>query len=184
MDDLRLGSKILEYRQQKKLNNRQLAEMANITPSMLSQIERGLATPSIHVLRVIAKVLDIPLFHLFIDDTVNEQCIVRAGNQKRMVLPQNEALSYELLTPDLRGTIEFAKMTLEPGAFSTEEPIGHIGEEVAYVMEGKTDLWMQKEQFVLEEGDSVRIPPNTEHKWENNYPEKATVIFAITPPSF
>ena len=40
---------------EKGLTSKQLANMAEITPSMLSQIERGSANPSIQTLKVLAK---------------------------------------------------------------------------------------------------------------------------------
>lgn len=61
-------SKIKEYRIAKNLTIKELAEKANITSSMLSQIERGLANPSINTLKLIAQALDTPLFKFFIED--------------------------------------------------------------------------------------------------------------------
>ena len=43
------------------LSVRKVANLANITPSMLSQMENGLVNPSINTLRAIAQVLDTPL---------------------------------------------------------------------------------------------------------------------------
>ena len=40
--------------------------MADITPSMLSQIERGSANPSIQTLKVLAKALDVPTFSFYL----------------------------------------------------------------------------------------------------------------------
>ena len=46
MSDINIGEKIAQYRKRKGLSIRELAKLANVTPSLLSQIERGLANPS------------------------------------------------------------------------------------------------------------------------------------------
>ena len=46
MNDINVGEKIAEYRKAKGLSSRELATLVNITPSMLSQIEKGSANKS------------------------------------------------------------------------------------------------------------------------------------------
>lgn len=65
MENIDIGKKVEKYRKMKDLTNRELAALAGITPSMLSQIERGLANPSIQTLKVLAKTLDVPTFSFF-----------------------------------------------------------------------------------------------------------------------
>ncbi len=179
-----LGRKIQEYRKIKNLSIRQLAKMVDVTPSLLSQIERGVANPSINTLKAISKALDIPLFSFFAGEENTKELIVRSNHRKKMIFPENYELSYELLSPDLKGTIEFALMKLNPVSCSSEGLMEHAGEEAAYVLEGTVTLLMNDESYTLFAGDSVRIPPSMKHKWENPYEKKAVVIFAVTPPSF
>lgn len=51
MENIDIGKKVEKYRKAKGLSSRELAKLAEITPSMLSQIERGLANPSIQTLK-------------------------------------------------------------------------------------------------------------------------------------
>lgn len=60
MENINIGKKVKELREYKELSMRELAKMAEITPSMLSQIERGLANPSIQTLKLLAKALEVP----------------------------------------------------------------------------------------------------------------------------
>lgn len=184
MEKIDLGNKMAKYRKARNLNIRQLSEITELTPSMLSQIERGIANPSINTLRLIAKALDVPMFSFFIEDSNTKDLYVRANQRKRMIFPENNKLSYELLTPDLTGSIEFALMKLMPQSVSTEKLTEHNGEEVAYVMEGKLDLYLNDDVITLNNGDSVKIPANMKHKWANPYDVDSTIIFAVTPPSF
>ena len=59
MVSLELGAKIRNYRKAQGLSMQDLAKKINITPSMLSQIERDLANPSINTLKLISSALNI-----------------------------------------------------------------------------------------------------------------------------
>lgn len=184
MDDINIGKKIMEYRKSKNLNIRELATMASVTPSLLSQIERGVANPSINTLKVISSVLDVPLFTFFVSSVAAKDLVVRHENRRGIVFPESHNFSYELLSPDLNGMLELALMTLTEDSCSSEHAMGHEGEEAAYVIRGRIKLFLDGEEVVLNKGDSVRIPPHMKHKWENTFSETAEILFAVTPPSF
>ena len=61
---------------------------------------------------------------------------------------------------------------------------GHIGEEVAYIIHGETDINLNGAIYHLCEGDAIKIPPKTPHRWINDSDQEVNVIFSITPPSF
>src|SRR5688500_20196524 len=60
-----LGERIKALRLERELQQRQLAEKAELTPSMVSQIESGRLTPSLHTLGKIADALSVPIGALF-----------------------------------------------------------------------------------------------------------------------
>lgn len=186
MENINIGKKIAEFRNAQNLTIKSLAEKASITSSMLSQIERGLANPSINSLKMISKALNIQLFTLFIEDNNTEDLIVRKDDRKTMNLESNhgEIISYELLSPDLKGEIEFSLMELTPQSQSSINPLAHEGEEVALVLSGSIDIFLNDQKVTLYEGDSIRIPKHTAHRWINNYQLLAKVVFAVTPPTF
>ena len=63
LEELNLGKKIQAIRTKCSLSVRKVASLANITPSMLSQIENEQVNPSINTLRSIAQVLEPPFTH-------------------------------------------------------------------------------------------------------------------------
>ncbi|PDZ44776.1 MerR family transcriptional regulator [Bacillus wiedmannii] len=66
-----------------RINYKRLAEMADITPSMLSKIEKGITNPSLQTLKLISVALTIPLFNFFLEDTNTEELVVRADHRKK-----------------------------------------------------------------------------------------------------
>ncbi|HOD75721.1 MAG TPA: helix-turn-helix transcriptional regulator, partial [Syntrophorhabdaceae bacterium] len=60
-----IGKKIREFRDAKSLNIKQLAELVECTPSLISQLERGKADPSISMLKRIAEALNVNIVDFF-----------------------------------------------------------------------------------------------------------------------
>ena len=60
-----LGERIKALRAERTLQQRQLAEKAGLTPSMLSQIESGRLTPSLHTLGKVAGALGVSIASAF-----------------------------------------------------------------------------------------------------------------------
>lgn len=184
MNDLTVCKNISQYRKEKNLTIKELSNLAGVTSSLLSQIEKGSANPSLNTLKMISKSLDIPLFKFFIDEVPTESLVVRSNSRKTISFPESESFSYELLSPDLTGDIEFMIMKIPMNSSSSEEPLSHKGEEVAYILKGKVLLHLFDKIITLDTGDSVKIPPYGKHKWINDFDCDAEVIFAITPTSF
>lgn len=181
MENIDIGKKIEKQRKEKDLTSKELAKMADITPSMLSQIERGSANPSIHTLKVLAKALDVPTFSFLLEETNTDDLIVRSHKRKKMII---DNLSYELLSPDFTGNLATAIMTVPPNTSSSENVLEHKGEELAFVLDGTITLYLNEEEYTLETGDSVKIPAYLKHKWVNHFGKNAIVLFSVTPPIF
>ncbi|MED2215799.1 helix-turn-helix domain-containing protein [Bacillus thuringiensis] len=183
MHNINVGQKIKAFRKAAGLTSKRLAELADITPSMLSQIEKGITNPSLQTLKLISAALNIALFNFFLEDTNTEELVVRANKRRKITFPESGNVSYELLSPNLDGSMELALMNLLPQTASSIDPVAHIGEEIAFILEGHVKLYLNDEVLLLNTGDSVKIPSYAKHKWENNSSNKVIVIFGVTSPS-
>ena len=128
-DDTRLVGETLRRRRQiRGMSLRQVAEKAGISVGMLSQVERGLAAPSIKTLRAVCAAMDMPVNWLFHRDGEGRSpasaFIVPAG-ARRSLTYQGGALTKELLTPDTQPTIQMLRFVLQPGV-SSGEPAGAV----------------------------------------------------------
>jgi transcriptional regulator with XRE-family HTH domain len=70
-DVLNIGVKLRIARQQKQLSLRELAARAEVSPSLLSQIENGKANPSVMTLHNVATALEVPITFFFPDPAKN-----------------------------------------------------------------------------------------------------------------
>lgn len=75
-------------------------------------------------------------------------------------------------------------MSVSPNTSSSESLLEHKGEEVAFGLEGKIKVFLNEEEYILNTGDSVKIPAHMKHKWENHFSTRATILFSVTPSIF
>ena len=87
LDAVNIGEKIQAYRQQKGLNIKELSRLVGISPSMLSQMERNLANPSINTLKALSAALETPLYYFFMGESHKEEVVVRPQDRKTVVTP-------------------------------------------------------------------------------------------------
>jgi len=177
-----LGETIRRIRAEKGLSLRELAEMTELTPSFLSQVERDLAEPSITSLRKIADALGAPIFY-FLMENGKPSPVVRKNERKALKMPQSH-LVYELLVPDLNRSMEVWIGRLTKGAVSCDMPLTHQGEECIVVLHGKMEVQLGEEFHVLDEGDSIYYFGSIPHKLKSVGEEELVFISAITPAVF
>lgn len=196
-----LGSQIRGLRRAQRLSSVELARRCGVSPSLISQVERGLTAPSLEVLWGVARALDVPIgtfFHADAEPAANAEpsaaagvavplprsgaVVVRAGARKRLGL--TSSLTYQLLSPDLQHRIEFVWVEFGPGEQGPLEPFTHAGEEQMVVIRGEMHVWIDGVERILREGDAITFDSALPHRSANMGGEPAIVIAAITPPSF
>jgi transcriptional regulator with XRE-family HTH domain len=190
-DALELGRRIRRIRLERRLTLQAVARLAHVSQSLISQVERGLASPSISTLRRIAGALDVPIAELFVggdgsedeNDPTGRRLVVRRHERKGLRVPQSR-VEYELLTPDLNRRVEFLWIEYEPGSITHPEPMSHPGEENAVCLEGSVVVTIDRQEFLLTPGDSISFDSGRPHQVENRTDKRAVLVSAITPPSF
>lgn len=183
MNDHRLGQTVLNYRKKSGMTIREFADYAGISTSLISQIERGQANPSLSVLKLIAQALNVPLFTLFINEIDTDSLISRKHDRKKVYRENSDHIVYDVLTPDfMKAHIELLLMDLNAHASTTESHYSHDNqEEIAVVMKGQAYVELEGTEYFLNEGDVVRIPPNVKHRFLNKSDEPNHILFVLTP---
>jgi transcriptional regulator with XRE-family HTH domain len=181
--ELELGRRIRILREEKGLPLRAVAEGAAVSESFLSQVERGVASPSVASLRRIAEALGESVAAFFEGPVVRGR-VVRASERLRMVHPRRQWEDM-LLTPRESRRLQVILSTIEPGAGSGDEPYSHDSdEECVIVLKGQLVFWVGEERYELDEGDSILFESRIPHRNSNRGSTKAEVLWIITPPSY
>lgn len=186
-----LGGIIRGLRQERRSSIGTLAAACGVSTSLISQVERGLTSPSLDVLWSIAQALDVPIGTFFQEEddeteaaehTSADAVVVRIDHRKKLGI--NSDLVYELLSPDLRHQIELIWVEFGPGVEGPLAPFMHPGEEQMVVIRGEMHFWVGETEYVLQAGDCITLDSSKPHRAGNRSDAPAAVIAAITPPSF
>jgi transcriptional regulator with XRE-family HTH domain len=177
-----LGQRIKVLRAERQLQQRQLAEKAGFTPSMLSQIESGRLTPSLHTLGKLAGALGVSIGALF-EAAPNGRLHVSRKHEYPVVSFDGTAETWHVLGAGLfKGKIRAVVSTLGPRAkgVQTDKVILDPGQmKLFYVIEGKVALLYNGERHALQAGDSAYLDAGTPHGWENVGAKTAKVLWVI-----
>lgn len=179
-----LGKAIKAARRDKGMTVERLGRVAGVSTGLISQLERGRGNPSFLTLRRLAEALELPFGHFMQGPRPQGGMVVRADQRKRLVLPHPTEIVHELLTPDLRRSLEVLRTTVPPGWSNQDRPFRHMGEECVHVLQGTLEVAVGSSSWELAEGDSITYDSDTPHWYANHGSMPAIVIGAVTPPSF
>ena len=177
-----LGARIKALRMERELQQRQLAEKAGLTPSMVSQIESGRLTPSLHTLGKVAGALGVAIAALF-DGQPAGSILVTRKKDYPVVSFDGSSERWAVLGAGLfQGKIRAVVSTLAPRStgVTTDKVVIKSGQmKLFYVLDGKVGLHYGGERYQLETGDSALLDGGTPHGWENLGTRKAQALWVI-----
>ncbi len=179
-----LGNDVRGLRKSRGLTLNELSLKIGRSVGFISQVERGLSSPSIDDLRAIAAALDVPTSWFFANESQNDDelgLIVRADS-RRVLGTAETGIVEELLSPDLGGSFEIFRSVFQPGAEMKADVLRKT-EEAGYVVSGQFEVSIDGHWFVLNEGDSFRFEEKP-YRWKNTGEEPAIVIWAVSPPVY
>jgi transcriptional regulator with XRE-family HTH domain len=179
-----LGQRIKALRQERALQQRQLAEQAGLTPSMVSQIESGRLTPSLHTLGKIAAAFGVSIGSLLDGQVPPAGSLQISRKQDHPVISfDGSSERWTVLGAGLfQGKIRAVVSTLEGRSrgVATDKVVIRPGQmKLFYVLEGTVGLHYSGDRHVLEAGDSALLDGGTPHSWENLGTRTARALWVI-----
>jgi len=153
-DKFDLGRKIHRLRKEKLLTLKQLSEMSNVTATHISELERGLASPTISTLYRIAQALRKPAAYFL--PTEEERSYHVTTEKKRKRISRN-GYELEFISSDMNN----ARLVVVNVKFDGEvtlHPLGYVGDEKMFsVLRGKVEVELNGNTIQMEKGDSLQI---------------------------
>jgi transcriptional regulator with XRE-family HTH domain len=177
-----LGEQVRDRRHARGLSLRELAERTGLTASFLSQVERGVTSPSIDSLRKISRALHVPIFHFLLEPEETSP-VVRRKERIRVIWPGSE-ITWQLLTPNLHQKMEALLTEWEPGV---ERPVVNFGErteEFVYVLQGQLEVTLGEQAYLLGPGDTIYFEGMMLRGLEPQGDVTVRFLSVITPPVF
>ncbi len=194
-----VGDRIRELRRARGLSLEIVAERCDVSIGFLSQIERGMSSPSLKLLTTLADVLDVHFGTLFVTDesaTVEPSSlpgkrkakkapatsiVMKAGKGPRLKLWRSGIHKQLLTEPGAQLPFSYFTMHMEPGATSGGQLYQHSGNEAGLVLVGRLSLTVEDQTWLLGEGDSFFFASNKPHRFVNPSRGRTSVVMVHTP---
>jgi transcriptional regulator with XRE-family HTH domain len=174
--DNHIGEMLRLHREKTGISVRTLAARAGFSPSFISQVENGIASPSIGSLEKIAACLDVTLAELFAGHNDPVSNIVRAKERPRLESGWSQA-EIESLQSERSSRLNPLLITLQPGGASGKKGHSINREQFIFVVAGQVTLSLENVEQTLSKGDAVTIRAKSPALWVNSSTKPVQLLF-------
>jgi transcriptional regulator with XRE-family HTH domain len=160
-----------------------LSAQIGVTSSLISQIEKGKAFPSIVTLKKIAVALHTTVGELIGEhENLSLQPLLKS-NERRFVKKNKSGTSLHMLSyhdpskqiePYL---IQFVKNSTSRGIMTSKFP----GQEFCYAIKGTFEVIVDKKNYTINSGDGFYFNSKLPHLFKNISGKEAELLWIITP---
>jgi len=175
-----LGTRLRDRRQSLGLTLKEVADAAGLSVGFISQIERGITTPSLVSLISVCRVLKAEVGEFLAQPRGDE--VTRHRNRPTYALGGN-GITYERLSASFPGNVLRSVIIHEPPGFRSE-PMSHEGEEMFFILEGALTIEIDGDRTILETGDSMHFPSLRTHATWNHTTQTTTLLHTCTMDVF
>lgn len=164
-----VGDMIQQLRKERGMTLETLSRASGVSKSMLSQIERDKANPTIAVAWRLANALGVRLDQLLGAPTGDPEPVRVIGKHEIPTLAGAEhAYQLKILGPmELAGKYEWYELTLQPGAALVSEPHDPGTREHFTVFDGQVDVEVEHFARRARPGETARYPADRAHAIRN-----------------
>lgn len=176
---VQISNKIKEKRREQNITVQELADRANVSKGLISQIENSRTIPSLIVLIDIIKALNIDLNAFFKDFRNNDEQMVivrKASDYEPFEKEDAEGFLYKrIFTQSVnKGTVDIVMLELEPNA---KRPMVETEAfEYKYIISGDVSYNIDNKIYELSTGDSLLFDGRISHTPTNSGKNKATML--------
>ncbi|QQE13855.1 helix-turn-helix transcriptional regulator [Planctomycetota bacterium] len=173
--------KVRELRKKQRWTLQQLADASGVSRSMLSQIERGQANPTLGVAYRIAQAFGLQLGHLVDAAMSDSQIEVIRGEDPAFIYKSDETMQVRTLSPlNKEKDVEFYELRLEPGTQMRSASHFEGTTEFLTVLKGQGTIHSGDDNSVLKKGDSAHYRADVPHMIENSGKTQLYAFLVVT----
>lgn len=180
-----MGERIKQRREKLNIQAGDLASSIGVTASLISQIERAKAYPSILTLKKIADALHITVGELIGEQNdLNTHPLVKKSQKKFVKKNKTGTKSYLLSHHDPSKQMDPFLLVFEEKADSSEIMTTNTpGQEYCYVVSGKFKVMVGSQHYTLVQGDSFYFISNETHLFTNVNKGNSQLLWVVNQGS-
>lgn len=176
--NLAVARNIKGLREAKRLTLDMAAAVTGVSRSMLAQIERGDANPTISVLWKIANGYKVS-FTSLLEREPEGAAVLRAEGAAPMEADGGRYINYPVFRFDEERLFETYRILIAPGGSLEASPHLAGTEEYITVFRGEVQITAGGEPILLHPGDSIRFRADAPHGYANIGAEEAQLSMLI-----
>jgi len=170
-----LGARVRALRRERGLTLKGLGALAGLSHPFLSQVERGLARPSVGSVERIAAALDVSVARLWTPPRHGDAVRITRKHEGRTA-ERGDATLRELPA----GEPELREWTAR-GRRWPKEPDVQAGEVTVYVARGSLEIDLDGTVHALSEGDALRFDGAIPHRLRRTGPPNTRALIVTCP---
>jgi transcriptional regulator with XRE-family HTH domain len=180
-----VGKRLKSIRLIRKISQRELAKRAGVTNSTISMIEKNSVSPSISSLKKVLNGIPISLVEFFSEESSEEaiQQVVYTSDEL-MDIGSGDVHMHLVGKSFPRRQMTFLLETYPKDADTGTEMLQNDAEEGGYIVEGKIELTVGTDVFILNTNDSYYFDNNKPHRFRNPFDDTCKIVSATTPANF
>ena len=183
-----ISEKIRQIREDRKLSISDLADISQVNAEMIKKIEQGKLAPSLSPLIKIARALGVRLGTFLDDHPDMGPVLIKAGKTDKIVRFSGDStssekteLSFFSLASDKKDRhMEPFLIDVSPLEQDSPKLSTHEGEEFIFVLSGELEVNYGKEQYQLQQGDSIyydSVVPHCVHAKKGTQAKILAVVY-------
>jgi len=177
-----LGERIKRFRLERNLTLKDVELKAKVSATHVSEIERGMTSPTVGALTKIAKALGSEPSYFLNSNALPPVSLVKKDERKSFSYDEWGAKVNRLSTGIRDSSMSFLELELEPGNRNELEPMTHTGEEFMHIIKGVVEIFVGLERHRLKEGDSIHFKSHEPHTIRNIGDAQARLLWISLPP--
>ena len=175
-----LCGRVRELRKKRGWTLEQLAAASGVSRSMLSEVERGNANPTLAVAARIAAAFSMTLGDLVDSPASSARVDVIRADDRAFHYRTDELCRIRTLSPlRLEKSVEFYEITLRPGGQLVSSPHFEGARELLTVSQGSVRVTSANETVDLNRGDSAHYPADVAHAIVATSADQDAVVFLV-----
>ncbi len=175
-----ISQRVKLMRQQRTWSLEQLATASGVSRSMLSQIERNQANPTLAVTCKIAQAFGMSLAEFVEIPAASSSIHVIRGDDREHLFRSDEHVEIRTLSPlNLEKDVEFYQVRLKTGGALRSAPHFQGTREFLTVEQGRVRVQSANDSAELNKGDSTTYRADVAHTIENLGKGEATVFLVV-----
>jgi transcriptional regulator with XRE-family HTH domain len=167
LDKAELGRRVKLERLARGMTLKQVADGSRMSPTHISEIERGRTSPTVGALLRIARALSTPATYFVEEEQLPSVSVVRKHERPHHVVRDGDKTVAEvdfLTTGIPAGRLRVVELQdIESGPLQTRP---HEGEEILIVESGKLKIIVGGDEYELGPGDCIQFRASVPHRIE------------------